>query len=69
MLKGSPQKAAFEFANFFADPKMNELYNMNLGSGPTRPVPRPTRCWRAGTSSRTNWRSTPTSRTSPISAR
>ena len=37
VLKGSPAKAAFEFANFFAEPKMNELYNMNLGSGPTQP--------------------------------
>ncbi|MCS0494558.1 extracellular solute-binding protein [Ancylobacter sp. MQZ15Z-1] len=37
VLKGCPEKAAFEFANFFAEPKMNELYNMNLGSGPTQP--------------------------------
>jgi putative spermidine/putrescine transport system substrate-binding protein len=37
VLKGSPEKAAFEFANFFAEPKMNELYNMSLGSGPTQP--------------------------------
>ncbi|MFG1359387.1 extracellular solute-binding protein [Xanthobacter pseudotagetidis] len=37
VLKGSPAKAAFEFANFFADPKMNEIYNMPLGSGPTQP--------------------------------
>lgn len=37
VLKGAPEKAAFELANFFAEPKMNELYNMNLGSGPTQP--------------------------------
>ena len=37
VLKGAPTKAAFELANFFAEPKMNELYNMNLGSGPTQP--------------------------------
>ncbi|MFC5068532.1 extracellular solute-binding protein [Flaviflagellibacter deserti] len=38
VLKGAPEKAAFEFANFFADPANNEIYNMNLGSGPTQPT-------------------------------
>ena len=38
VLKGSPMEAAWSFANFFAGPEMNELYNMNLGSGPTHPA-------------------------------
>jgi len=38
VLKGAPKKAAFELANFFAEPKMNEIYNMPLGSGPTQPA-------------------------------
>lgn len=38
VLKGSPEKAAFEFANFFARPDNNEIYNMPLGSGPTQPT-------------------------------
>jgi putative spermidine/putrescine transport system substrate-binding protein len=37
VLKGSPLKAAFKFANHFAGPAVNEQYNMNLGSGPTHP--------------------------------
>jgi len=36
-LKGSPLDSAFAFANHFADPAVNEQYNMNLGSGPTHP--------------------------------
>lgn len=38
VLKGSPEEAAFDFANFFADPEINEMYNMPLGSGPTHPA-------------------------------
>lgn len=37
VLKGSPLEAAFDFANFFASPDINEMYNMPLGSGPTQP--------------------------------
>jgi len=37
VLKGSPEETAWEFANYFADSRNNELYNMNLGSGPTHP--------------------------------
>ncbi len=37
VLKGSPLDAAWDLANFFARPDINELYNMGLGSGPTHP--------------------------------
>jgi spermidine/putrescine-binding protein len=37
VLKGSPLKSAFRFANYFAGPAVNEQYNMPLGSGPTNP--------------------------------
>jgi len=37
VLKGSPLEPSWELTNFFARPEINELYNMNLGSGPTHP--------------------------------
>lgn len=37
VLKDSPMDAAWNFVDFFARPDINEMYNMNLGSGPTHP--------------------------------
>jgi len=37
ILKGSPMEASYRFANYFAQPEVNEFYNMRLGSGPTKP--------------------------------